>query len=187
MIVILNAPPGAGKDTIGDILRDWYGYEIHSFKKPMFDIARALLGQENYNKFLELYNDRGTKEEATPICGGFSPRNFFIHISENMCKPVFGEQYFGKRFLEQVGEDVTVITDGGFPLEVYPLVEAGHKVVIARLHRKGYDFLGDSRNYLREGDFEHMPKLTQPSFIDIELIDGYPREAAHAIEKKIRG
>lgn len=187
MIVILNAPAGSGKDTIGDILRDWYGYKTLSFKKPMFDIAKAILGEDTYVKFLELYNDRDTKEVATDICAGWSPRNFFIHISEKICKPMFGEQYFGERFMEQVGDDTVVVTDGGFPQEVLPLVDAGHLVVIVRLHREGYTFEGDSRRYLNEEDFASLPQLLRPTFLDVELINGYPREAAKVIADKIRG
>ncbi|WBF80830.1 hypothetical protein DDONNNOJ_00007 [Citrobacter phage BSwS KMM3] len=45
-IIILNAPPGAGKDTIGKMISFYSPGEqcrIISFKEPMFDIALAIL------------------------------------------------------------------------------------------------------------------------------------------------
>lgn len=188
MIVILNAPPATGKDTIGGILADWHGWKALSFKKPMFDLANSLLGEDKYAQFLELYNDRSTKDKPTSICGGLSPRDFFIHISEKMCKPLFGEQYFGERFLELVSNEVTtVVTDGGFHQEVRPMLDAGHRVVIVRLFRKGYDFSNDSRRYLTEQDFSGLPTFRSPSFLDVELIEGQPYRAADYIFNKLEG
>lgn len=188
MIVILNAPPAAGKDTIGGILADWHGWKALSFKKPMFDLAKALLGEAKYAQFLELYNDRDTKDKPTAICGGLSPRDFFIHISEKICKPLFGERYFGERFMELVEDNVTtVVTDGGFPNEVRPMLDSGHQVVIVRLFRKGYDFSKDSRRYLTEQDFSDLPTFRSPRFLDVELEDGKPYVAADYIFDKIEG
>lgn len=188
MIVILNAPPASGKDTIGGILADWHGWEALSFKKPMFDLAKSLLGEDKYAQFLELYNDRSTKDKPTSLCGGLSPRDFFIHISEKMCKPLFGEQYFGERFLELVSDKVTtVVTDGGFPQEVRPMLDAGHKVVIVRLFRNGYEFSNDSRRYLTEQDFSDLPTFRSPSFLDVELTEGQPYRAADYIFNKLEG
>ena len=58
-IIILNAPPGAGKDTIGKMISFYSPGEqcrIISFKEPMFDIALAILGKENYQRFMLAYD-----------------------------------------------------------------------------------------------------------------------------------
>lgn len=90
MIIVLNAPPGAGKDTIAKRMAEASKvFKLASMKEPMWDIAKAVLGSK-YDEFVSLYNDRETKEKSCEFLGGLSPRQFFIHISEQWCKPLFG-------------------------------------------------------------------------------------------------
>jgi hypothetical protein len=155
MIIVLNAPPGAGKDTIAKRMAEASkAFKLASMKEPMWDIAKAVLGSK-YDEFVGLYNDRETKEKPCELLGGLSPRQFFIHISEQWCKPLFGEQYFGKRMLQRVNQlkpYEVVLSDGGFPDELKPALEAGEAIMLVRLHRDGYTFEGDSRDYIRAED-----------------------------------
>lgn len=171
MIIVLNAPPGAGKDTIAArMLEASPVFRLASMKEPMWDIAKAVLGS-NYNRFVSLYNDRDTKEKAYEFLGGCSPRGFFIWISEKWCKPFFGDQYFGERMLQRadaLSPYEVVLSDGGFSSELLPVIHAGKQVMVVRLHREGYTFEGDSRNYLREKDLPH----SNVWFTDIHLEDG---------------
>ena len=152
-IIILNAPPGAGKDTIGNMVERWSREHVvkMSFKAPMFEIALAILGSHDYGKFLDAYNDRERKEKPIDILSGKTPREFMIWISEDVIKPQFGKQYFGKRFNQEAIKYVypIICTDGGFPDEVIALIEAGHNVQVCRLHRENFTFEGDSRNYIQ--------------------------------------
>lgn len=152
-IIILNAPPGAGKDTIGKLIEQYAPIHVRtiSFKQPMFEIALAILGAKRYGDFIVAYNDREQKEKPHDFLMGMTCRQFMIWISEEVIKPKFGDDYFGKRFDEIAKEsDYPVIcTDGGFPDEVIALIEAGHDVKLCRLHRRGFGFDGDSRNYIR--------------------------------------
>uniref|UniRef100_A0AAU8BUL2 ATP-binding protein n=1 Tax=Salmonella phage PMBT35 TaxID=3137287 RepID=A0AAU8BUL2_9VIRU len=152
-IIILNAPPGAGKDTIGGLVKDESPVPLRllSFKQPMFEIALAILGPGKYQKFLLAYNDREQKEKPHDFLNGLSCREFMIWISEHVIKPRFGNGYFGKRFAEEAerGDIPVICTDGGFPDEVIELVRGGHEVKVCRLHRQGYTFEGDSRDYIR--------------------------------------
>lgn len=152
-IIILNAPPGAGKDTIGKLIEEHSPKRVRmvSFKQPMFNIALAILGARRYGDFIMAYNDRDTKEKPLDFLMGMSPRQFMIWISEDVIKPKFGNDYFGKRFDETARESdwPIICTDGGFPDEVIALVESGHDVKLCRLHRRGFGFDGDSRNYIR--------------------------------------
>ena len=80
--IILNGAPGAGKDTIGCILADTYDHvALRSFKAPMFEIARAILGETNFEYFMFLYEDRRYKEEPASILNGKSPRQFIVTSS----------------------------------------------------------------------------------------------------------
>lgn len=179
-VIILNAPPGAGKDTIGNriaMIAPWF-CRMRSFKKPMFEIARAMLGERLYKNFIDAYNDREQKEKPQAFLNGKSPRQFMIWISEKVIKPQFGNQYFGRRMVEQIREcdDPVIITDGGFSDEIKSLIGAGFEVHICRLHRDGYTFAGDSRNYLEMGDYHY--RLHTRDFI---LVDGDPTHTAEEI------
>lgn len=186
-IIILNAPPHAGKDTIGKMLIDttnFYHIVHMSFKAPMFEIAKAILGERRYDMFIAAYNDRSQKERGQSFLNGKSPREFMIWISEDVIKPQFGKHYFGERFSERAKEvgrfHPIVCTDGGFPDEVIKLVEDGHTVKLCRLHRTGFTFQGDSRDYISlPDDIWHGVNGYEES--DFILIDGDPMFTVNAI------
>lgn len=191
MIVLLNGPAGVGKDTLADMLHDRVWFERISFKNRITDIARVMLG-DLWKEFNERYNDRTTKEKPWDKIGGLTPRQFYIHVSENCCKPVFGELYFGAAELENIkdversGEEYDfVASDSGFPQEVFPLLEeSNHEVIVVRLYRDGYDYNGDSRAYLKPEDFETA--IRKPIFIDVHLVENEPELAYNDILTGIR-
>jgi hypothetical protein len=184
--IILNAPPGAGKDTIGNLLcKHAPRYVVkRSFKEPMFKIAKAMLGDYRFSLFMQAYDDRERKEKAQSFLNGKSPRQFMIWISEDVIKPQFGDQYFGMIMAEAIRDSQVpvIITDGGFPEEVKPLVSAGIEVHICRLHRDGYTFDGDSRNYLNLDGYHHRI-VTH----DYELVSGNPMATVDQICEEILG
>lgn len=179
-IIILNAPPGAGKDTIGGLVKDYSPVPLRtlSFKKPMFEIAQAMLGDHKFGLFMAAYDNRDEKEKPLRFLNGLSPRQFMIWISETVIKPQFGDQYFGRRFVEEARRDMipVICTDGGFPSEIKPLLIHGFKVDVCRLHRSGYTFEGDSRDYLNLGDFH--PQYKEHDFI---LVSGDPMHTVNEI------
>lgn len=121
-IIILNGPPGVGKDTIGNALAKDYNCIPTSFKRPMFGIAKYLLGDEAFTKFITTYDGRDQKEMPHDFLGGKTCREFMIWISESVVKPLFGNQQFGKLMSEHIricDEGFCfACTDGGFPEEV---------------------------------------------------------------------
>lgn len=176
MIVILNGPPGCGKDTIAGIMNGNHGYSIRSFKEPMWAVAKSVLTPGEYELFVKLYLNRNTKEKPQDFLGGMSPREFFIHISESWVKPTLGSNQFGK--LANWGDipRCTVFPDGGFPVEVNEF--AGRKdVLLVRLHREGYDFSNDSREYIEDAPVHAM---------DVLLLDGAPLVAVDQIIRTIQ-
>ncbi|EDV3179113.1 hypothetical protein CSP48_004026 [Salmonella enterica subsp. arizonae] len=152
----------------------------------MFEIALAILGKRKYAAFIDAYNDRNRKEKPLECLSGKTPREIMIWISEDIIKPQFGNDYFGRRFNE-IARTIyhpIICTDGGFPDEVIALVEAGHEVKMCRLHRRGYSFENDSRDYIRlptgwqgvngynEADFylvDNQPNITVKNIIDLYL------------------
>ena len=120
VVLIMNAPPGAGKDTlagdddwcqlVGDILLADYQFdkggqfqcdvEHISFKSGIFDILSSVLHValdfDDANEFYDRYYDRCLKEQPWDKLGGMSPRQLMIFLSENFMKVVFGKNVFGK-------------------------------------------------------------------------------------------
>lgn len=174
-VIILNAPAGCGKDTIAKLLVA-EGYEVEEFKSPMFDVAVALSGQTRQEFMLD-YNDREAKEAPQARLGGLSYREFMIKISEEWAKPLLGNSVFGSLASNSCNRKRNVVfSDGGFIDEVNYLVSAGHDVTVVRMHRLGFTFEGDSRNYI-------YPESCR-SF-DINLIDNFPERAVEEIMMSI--
>lgn len=171
-IIILNGPAGVGKDTIGNALAKDYNCIPTSFKRPMFEIAYSILGEEVFLNFMKAYDDRDQREQPQIFLGGKTCREFMIWISELVVKPLFGNQQFGKLMSEHIricDEGFCfVCTDGGFPDEVIRLVEDGHDVTLVRLFMDGKTFAGDSRDYIR------LHRLTCKSYRehDVHLVKG---------------
>lgn len=179
-IILLNGPAGVGKDTLGKILFDKYmeaGHTVYhgEFKNGLRRVIKGMLSEYHYALFLKHSKCRVAKERPQEYLGGKSPRDFQIWVSEEVIKPTFGEDYFGKLALEYcreaqetIGADVAIFTDSGFESERAPL-ERNHACFTVALHREGCTFEGDSRGYLR------YPHLTAT------LSEGKPYEDATAI------
>ncbi|UCR74505.1 hypothetical protein RCIP0073_00038 [Klebsiella phage RCIP0073] len=183
-VIILNGPPGCGKDTIARVLEEIGGFDIHSFKKPMFDIAETMLGPVKFKQFMKLYNDRDTKEMPCDLLGQMSPREFFIHISESFVKPILGNEQFGYLAASGAIEATShvVFSDGGFPDEVRALIEheqSDYHLYLVRLHREGFTFEGDSRNYVNL--FEEYRGYDRYTEIDFHLTNGNAYDDANDI------
>lgn len=158
LIMILNGPPGCGKDTIANAWANKREHtlfkHVHAFKEPMWRIAAETLGM-GYFDFLDKYNDREWKEKPRDEWGGQSVRDLMIRISETYIKPFFGEEYFGKiaaanlRGLSSVGDIpvVHIFSDGGFKTEI-EVLEKEFDVQVVNVFRMGCDFSGDSRSYI---------------------------------------
>lgn len=183
MIIILNAPAGAGKDTIQQAIADLHEVSQLSFKKPMFAMAKAILGDLGFMEFMEAYNDRERKEKPLDLLHGSSPRHFMIWLSESVIKPHFGDKHFGNLLYddyimhENDGYYFGVVSDGGFESETVALIETGVPVRLVRLHRDGYTFAGDSRDYVRLPDYADNSAVDYQEF-DVQLTEGLPVVAA---------
>lgn len=174
-IILLNGPPGSGKDTIGRLLSEAGVGKLKSFKTQIIDIALQVsnIFRTEWNT---RYENRELKEASWDKLGGLSQREYLIKISEEWVKPVHGNDYFGCAAVAQCGQPGDYIfTDSGFSLEVAPFVDTGFEVVIFRLHREGFTFEGDSRDYL--------PDIPRTDAWDIELTDGKPEYAVDLIKQ----
>jgi hypothetical protein len=166
-ILLLNAPSGAGKDTIGKCLQDTYGCELKAFKTALYCSAYPFTNCNNYGQFIHYCTDRTLKEKRSGYFRGMSPRDFLIFVSEVMTKPNFGKDFFGKKSADSISigdfERGVVFTDSGFIEETLPIINefSGNNIYIIQFTGQGFnDFEGDSRNFieLREA---HTIKMRQ--------------------------
>jgi len=147
---IFNGPPGSGKDEACHFIKTNYGYEHLQFKDQLF-IETAQHFCVSLSWFLSDYDDRKLKETPRQELNGYSKREALIHVSENIIKPKFGKDYFGKKTAETIESGINYcFSDGGFVEEIHPLInKIGHDdICIVQLYRTGCSFSSDSRNYI---------------------------------------
>lgn len=171
-IIILNAPIGAGKDTIADLIVQQYGYVKLQFKDALFQCMSS-----HFNVPIEVVQDlnhREHKEKSNVLYNGMTPREAAIHVSECIIKPKYGNRYFGE-YLSRVAHQYShvVVSDSGFHEEVQA-VQDEHSTAVVRLMGRG-TFIGDSRNYLNR---EHLKAGT---VYDVKLQEGKPELAVQEI------
>lgn len=146
-IIILNGPPNCGKDTLADALSD-VAVKVE-FKHALYK-ETAKYCKVDLSHFTNLATNRSTKEKYIHMLG-CTPRGALIHVSENIIKPQYGKQFFGKALARTISQrpwaSAFVVSDGGFDEEIEPLHDVG-KVLIVRVLRDGCSFEGDSRKYL---------------------------------------
>lgn len=150
-IILLNSPPNTGKDLAASHIVAATGCKHMEFKKTLHNISMAITGLSS-EEYFKIYNDRKLKEKPLPEFLGKSPREMLIWISEDICKPEFGEDYFGKPAANGCDKEKgTVFSDSGFPEEVFPIAEyfGAENIFVVQFTRNGATFEGDSRDYLK--------------------------------------
>ena len=150
--VILNGPPGSGKDLAARAISEWSPrfFAHREFKTKLFELVKAIYDVDS-KTFDQLYNDPKTKEAPHELFNGLSPRQAMIFVSEEIIKPAFGKQYFGSSAAKLLSENkINIFSDGGFEDETIPVCDkiGADNVMIIRIHRLGHDFSSDSRRYL---------------------------------------
>lgn len=164
-VIVLNAPMKSGKDYLSDLLvgimeQNGIPAAHREVKEMLFSVAIKAAGITP-QLWTAIY-DRHYKEEPSPylmIDGKHvSPREWMIHCSEDLIKPMFGKHAFGDAAVNALrkdypeGEGVIIYSDGGFIEEVERLSEyaysTGGDFMLVRVHREGYGWGIDSRSYL---------------------------------------
>lgn len=189
--VIFNGPPGCGKDTLANMLvKDGQCvFTKHQFKDALYEhTARHF--EVDLDKFIHYARDRILKDTASLAgLGGRTPRQALIHVSEDIYKPREGSDYFGKveaarvrQRARDMGGTVTIVyPDGGFADEVIAIEPEFDLLVYIRLHRDGFDFSADSRDYV------HLPDSEVLKSFDFQLTDGNEVQDFFNIKHLVKG
>ena len=149
-IVLLNAPPGAGKDFAAQFLvKNVKDCRLDKFARVLKERTHALYGFPNRD--FMYYED--TKDIPSTDFLGLTPRQAYIRVSETYFKPTHGARVFGEllsKELSNISEEVIAISDSGFCEEAKVLIEkyGTSNVLLIKIHREGCDFSEDSRDYI---------------------------------------
>lgn len=151
------------------------------FKLSLYDIAAKASGVR-LNDLMSLATDTDLKEikESSPFyVDGFqvSPRQYLIHVSENLVKPLLGPSYFGETLRKRIeSSDFTnyFISDSGFLEESRAILGMPDvEVNLIKISRPGTSFEGDSRTYLTNDiEFSNVWELNNDSTVSEFLTKG---------------
>lgn len=161
LVTILNGPPSSGKDTLADMLVE--AAKAGGVTNTHHLRFKDVLYQETAEHFdvpvgylIEVASDTIQKEKPLSALQGKTPREALIHVSENIIKPLHGDDYFGKKTKEKMLSLVHdnelnyfVISDSGFYEELAALCGSHiDDLLFLKIEREGCSFKGDSRKYL---------------------------------------
>ncbi len=152
-VVFLNGPPGVGKDTMAnDLVKFWFANATKmKMADELKDITHRMFGLDVATDFYE-----SVKGNPMPEFRGMTPRQAYIHVSEQIMKPLFGPDVFGHRLLQRMKRlqrNMYLIADSGFVEEAMPIISdvGPGNCLLVRLHapKRGCSFKNDSRSHLR--------------------------------------
>lgn len=157
----------------------WNLYNNRQTKEVPNQCYRVTMSDEEYDIFSDfcgLTVSRCPLRNRSGDTFNLSPREVLIYVSECWMKPHFGGDYFGKvRAQKVVASCADIIYDDslGFVSELPPLIEAvGQENILAiRIHREGFTFAGDSRNYIPDGVIENTVDIHNEEGKEEEYLD----------------
>lgn len=152
-IILINAPKRAGKDYTAQVLSENFYTLPLKFATPMYQAIPGLF-QITLEHWAYLYENH--KETPSDLLMGMSPRQAMIWVSEEVMKPKFGEDVFGRIAVESIRNglnekhQMVTFSDSGFSAEALKVVEAfgAENVYLIRIYADGCDFVGDSRGLI---------------------------------------
>ncbi len=148
-IILLNAPPRAGKDTVANIICSAYPKARHL--KLSYNLKNICHKIYNLDVKTEHFDDK--KDIPSKVFLGKTPREIYIQFSELYMKAIHGENIWYKLLYKEImndkKSDIFVISDLGFQKEYDNfLQDFGEMVSLIKISRDGCDFKNDSRGYV---------------------------------------
>lgn len=179
-ILLINGPPGSGKDfaftelrrQMGIHYKRWRGRYVpvrYAFADILKSMTHGAYGLDSDPQAYE-----GRKDLQLEEFHGKTPRECYIAMSETYVKPLHGNSFFGRLWSRQVrdyvkghemmntggeydSEAFVVATDCGFATEVNLILEEFDPadVMLVELEREGKFFDHDSRSYIADKIDKH--------------------------------
>jgi hypothetical protein len=151
-VILFGGPSRSGKDTSAQFIIDAYGkhkVKHYKFAEPLKNAVHALYGLN-----VPMDHFERTKDYPNEIMNGLTPRKEYMKFSENIIKPTYGKDFWGRiaarKIAEYLQDYMTVVSDFGFREELVPLSATigSENIVVVNLYRDGCDYSNDSRNYV---------------------------------------
>jgi hypothetical protein len=176
-VILINGPPGSGKDTATAFAKaaidgkpsrgKFVGHDVAhlKFADPLKAAAHVLYGIPHSADYYEKEFGYEWKNNPQPEFFGLIPRSVYISLSEEYAKEKGGASFFGKIAARRIRldkrNDVFIFSDSGFADEAIPVIrEVGiDNVLLISLERSGHNFAGDSRGYISGTLCVQYPKL----------------------------
>lgn len=121
-LVLISGQPRCGKSHAGRALATFFGgdhFAVSDYLKDLTHRHYGLPASMSADAFEE------TKDVARPEFGGKTPRQAYIHVSEKIIKPRYGESYLGGLAAERLRTSlfpISIVSGVGFKAEVLPLI-----------------------------------------------------------------
>lgn len=175
-ILLLNGPRECGKNIAVDHIKKLYDLKDRRCKDKLFKLVQEMFCVSEA-RFWEIYNNRELKERpltdfklsrhavaalydvvkdekllVTYETNAVSIRNAMIYVSECICKPAFGNDYFGVARASSISDCELAIDDScGFDEEIAPTLEklGPDNVMLVRINGRG-TFENDSRAFISD-------------------------------------
>ena len=175
MIILLNGPPGCGKDTAAEFIKKRLNCREYKFSAPLKSALRELLSidSDRWSQLLAY----GAKDEPL-LPQGVSIRQALIKLSEEYLKPMLGQDIFGhiavRRMKRMVSASHIVVSDIGFTQEVVPVLDefTVKRIRILQISRTHCTFKDDSREYIDVEQLKMVPYTKKiANKYDLELFE----------------
>jgi len=167
-IILLNGPPGCGKDLAAEHLIRTLGAFSSKFSFPIksawtYGMLEADPSVVDLISGLPIGHDTQLHKNTVVPWLGTSPRQWMIDFSEKFMKPLYGEDVFARVAAEKINEIILAYEESGnlVPLLCFsdcglqPEVDTFAKLLLPtcnllliRIHRNGCSFAGDSREWV---------------------------------------
>ncbi len=154
MFLLLNGPPGVGKDTLFKQIGEstYLPNDFHriAFADILKSAVHVFFGLDPNPAAFE-----AVKDTPLPEFGGLTPRQVYIDFAETYIRPKYGVDFFAKGAANKIKKhglkhSLIVFTDLGFYEEgaylrqEFPDVE----MCVVQMYREGCSFKTDSRGYV---------------------------------------
>lgn len=181
--IILNGPPGVGKDTIAKLFADNLGYTQIEFKYQLYEDTALYFGvspeelkRRNQDRKLKekIWNQLKLKLCFLPYPLLLSPREALMYVSEDVIKPREGSNYFGRAAVQhcvESGKSCFIFSDSGFLPEVLAIQQAFKNTLLVHLYREGCEWGNDTRSYVKG----------VPNTLELTLVEDRPDLAVGVI------
>lgn len=147
LVIVLNGPPRAGKDTAIAILEQVFAEsETYQFFRPIKELLHRELGLDvGYDHYEVL------KDTPLPEFGGMTPRQAYIDKGDRM-QAEFGHSILLDTYFEAIASSSAplLITTCGMDSEGLEIASifGTENVFVIRIHKDGHDFSQDSRSWV---------------------------------------